>query len=77
LSSITEVPSEFQAKTMIIRPANAADANAIWAILEPIIRAGETYALPQAWGRENALAYWHAADHEVFVAENAGLLVGT
>ncbi len=62
---------------MIIRPANANDASAIWEILEPIIRAGETYTLPRDMSREDALAYWHAREHEVFVAEEAGDILGT
>jgi len=62
---------------MIIRPAIDADADAIWAILEPMIRAGETYALPPDWGRDETLAYWQSDDHDVFVAEDAGTLVGT
>ncbi len=37
---------------MLIRPATDADANAIWAIMEPIVRAGETYTLPRNWTRE-------------------------
>jgi L-amino acid N-acyltransferase YncA len=37
-------------------------------MLEPMIRAGETYPLPREMGRDEALAYWFAAEHEVFVA---------
>ncbi len=62
---------------MIIRPATANDASAIWEILEPIIRAGETYTLPRDMSREDALAYWHTREHEVFVAEEAGDILGT
>lgn len=61
---------------MIIRHAAGADAEAIWRILEPIIGAGETYALPRDMSRADALAYWMARAHEVFVAEN-GDIVGT
>jgi ribosomal protein S18 acetylase RimI-like enzyme len=53
------------------------DADAIWRILEPIIRAGETYALPPEMNREDALAYWFSSGHEVFVAQDAGEIVGT
>jgi ribosomal protein S18 acetylase RimI-like enzyme len=53
---------------MIIRPATAADDDAIWAILEPILRDGETYALPRDWSRAEALAFWRGGDHAVFVA---------
>src|SRR5271168_3759677 len=54
---------------MIIRPASAVDDDAIWAILEPILREGDVYALPRDWGRDEALAYWRAREHTVLVAE--------
>ena len=53
------------------------DADAIWAILEPTIRAGETYTLPREMTREAALAWWLASAHEVFLAEENGEPVGT
>jgi ribosomal protein S18 acetylase RimI-like enzyme len=53
------------------------DLNAIWAILEPVIRAGETYTLPRELSREEALAYWLTDGHEVFVAELDGTVLGT
>jgi ribosomal protein S18 acetylase RimI-like enzyme len=56
-------------QSMIIRPAEADDEDAIWAILEPILRDGETYALPREWSRAEALAFWRGGDHAVFVAE--------
>ena len=62
---------------LLIRLARVDDRDAIWAILEPILRAGETYTLPRDIGREGALAYWHKDDHEVFVAEEAGRILGT
>jgi ribosomal protein S18 acetylase RimI-like enzyme len=62
---------------LTIRSATPADEEAVWRILEPILRAGETYALPRDWGRSDALAYWFLEDHEVFVAEDAGLVIGT
>ena len=65
------------AAVMVIRPSNDADADAIWNVLEPVIRAGETYALPRNWTRAQALAYWHAPVHTVFVVEDAGTIVGT
>ncbi len=54
---------------MIIRPAAAGDDDAIWTILAPILREGETYALPRDWSRAEALAFWRGGDHTVFVAE--------
>lgn len=53
---------------MIIRPARNSDRQALWRILEPMIRAGETYALPPDLTEADALAYWLAPDNEVFVA---------
>ena len=53
---------------MTIRAALASDSDAIWAILEPVIRGGETFALPRDMRREKALSYWFAPTHEVFVA---------
>ncbi len=61
---------------MLIRLATLADHDAIWAILEPISRAGETYALPRDWDRETALAYWFSPPHQVFVAEIDGEILG-
>jgi len=62
---------------MLIRSAADGDRGAIWAIMEPIIRAGETYTLPRDMDRASALAYWFSADREVFVAEDGGEIVGT
>src|SRR5260370_32141175 len=63
---------------MQIRPASLpADSDPIWAILEPTIRAGETYTLPRDMPREEALDYWFAPLHEVFVAEENARILGT
>src|SRR5947207_1591043 len=62
---------------MLIRPAANEDANSIWAIMEPIIRAGETYTLPRDMDKVSALAYWFSDEREVFVAEDNGDIVGT
>ncbi|MGD1933214.1 MAG: hypothetical protein ACFB0Z_01700 [Candidatus Phaeomarinobacter sp.] len=42
---------------LTIRPATNADAEALWAMLEPAIRAGETNPLPRDMTREDALAH--------------------
>jgi len=60
-----------------VRSANTADTNAIWAILEPVIRAGETYTLPRNLDREQALVYWLSSENAVFVAEEDGTITGT
>ena len=62
---------------LTIRPAHTADRDAIWSILEPIIRFGDTYALPRDMSNEDALLYWLSQDHEVFVAEDEHSIVGT
>lgn len=62
---------------MHIRAAVENDANTIWEILEPIIRAGETYTQPRDMNRQSALAFWFSPGHEVFVAEDKGEIVGT
>lgn len=62
---------------MLIRPATPADAAAIWAIIEPMIRAGETYTLDRDMGEGDALAYWFGPDKETFVAEDEGTILGT
>jgi ribosomal protein S18 acetylase RimI-like enzyme len=60
-----------------IRRATSADCDAIWGILEPVLRAGDTYTLPADISREAALAYWFRDGHEVFVAEDGGRIAGT
>lgn len=61
---------------MLIRPATPGDDEAIRKIIMPIIRAGETYALPSDWTDAEALAYWRSPEHTVFVADD-GAVVGT
>src|SRR5580658_6990094 len=62
---------------MLILEATPGDADAIWKILEPVIRAGDTYTLPTDMNREDALGYWNSPGHEVFVAEEDAEIVGT
>ncbi|MGR4893413.1 GNAT family N-acetyltransferase [Sphingopyxis sp. LARHCG72] len=62
---------------LLIRPATQADAAAIWAIIEPVIRAGETYTLDRDMSENDALAYWFGGDRETFVAEDGGGVLGT
>ncbi|ODT09653.1 MAG: GNAT family N-acetyltransferase [Kaistia sp. SCN 65-12] len=62
---------------MLIRPALRQDDDAVWAILEPTFRAGETYAIDRDISRADALAYWTGPDRETFVAEDVGEILGT
>jgi hypothetical protein len=61
----------------IIRPAAQFNEDAIWRVIEPVFRAGETYPLPREISRDDAFAYWRASGNEVFVAEDGGRIVGT
>lgn len=61
----------------LIRAATAEDSDGIWGMLEPVFRAGETYTVPRDISRADALAYWLADGHEVFVFEDAGQIHGT
>lgn len=62
---------------MLIRQAESRDDDAIWHILEPTFRAGETYPIPREISRDDALAYWRSPGNAVFIAEDAGAVVGT
>jgi len=60
-----------------IRTATDGDHDAVWSILEPMIRQGDTYTLPRDWSRAHALAFWFAEEHEAFVCEDGGKVLGT
>ena len=62
---------------MLVRPAVPADNDAIWSVIGPVIRAGDTYALDADMSRADALAYWLAADKQTFVAEAEGAILGS
>ena len=54
---------------MRIRGAGPEDHDAIWAMLKPVFRAGDTYAIDPDISRDDALAYWFGA--HAYVAEDA------
>jgi len=60
-----------------VRKAQADDDDAIWRVIGPAFRAGETYPLPRDISRDDALAYWRSPGHAVFVAEGDGRILGT
>jgi ribosomal protein S18 acetylase RimI-like enzyme len=62
---------------MLIRAATDGDANGIWSVIEPTIRAGETYALPCDMTKDEALAYWMRPDRSTFVAVDDKQILGT
>ncbi len=61
----------------MIREAVEADHDAIWCMLEPIFRAGETYAIDRDISREDALAYWFGPERRVFVHCDGETVLGT
>jgi L-amino acid N-acyltransferase YncA len=60
-----------------IRAAIAGDRDVVWQMLEPVIRAGEVFALPREMTREQGLASWFADGNWVFVAEEEGQVAGS
>jgi ribosomal protein S18 acetylase RimI-like enzyme len=68
---------EFMMDGMRIRSTTREDDDAIWQILEPVVRAGETFTLPREMSREDGLAYWFSPQHEIFVVEEGGSILGT
>ncbi|WP_424971940.1 N-acetyltransferase family protein [Dinoroseobacter sp. S76] len=61
----------------IIRPAAPADWSAIWGMLRPVFRAGETYAIDPAISEADARAYWMASARQTFLVEADGEALGT
>lgn len=62
---------------MQIRLATDADRAAALAIIAPVLRAGETYAVARDLNEASMLDYWFGPAHEVFVAEENGTILGT
>lgn len=62
---------------MIIRPATDADWPAIWSLLEPVFRAGETYAIDRDISDAAARRLWLDAAAATYVAEDGGDILGT
>jgi GNAT superfamily N-acetyltransferase len=60
-----------------IRDATATDWPAIWSIIAPIMRAGETLALPRDGGEEVARAYWASPEKTNFLAVEDGAVLGS
>ena len=62
-----------------VRPATAADWPGIWAVLEPVIRAGETFTWERDTAEDVARARWFkAAPGQAFVAVTSdGGVIGT
>ena len=65
-------------QSIAIRPFEADDWAAVWRILEPVFRAGETYPLPTDITEVDARAYWIDNPLDTFVAQGSdGSILGT
>lgn len=60
--------------TVMLRPATAGDDDALWSLLKPAFRAGDTYTVDPAISRRDALAFWTAPEKRVFLAEAPDVL---
>jgi ribosomal protein S18 acetylase RimI-like enzyme len=62
---------------MLIRAAHPEDRPAVWLIIGPVIRAGDTYSLDREMSESDTLEYWFGRDKETFIAEEDGVILGT
>jgi ribosomal protein S18 acetylase RimI-like enzyme len=62
--------------TLTIRPATETDWPILWAIIEPIMREGETFALPRDGSEAVARAYFASPEKVNFIAEEDGIVLG-
>ena len=62
---------------MEIRTATHDDRDAVWALLEPVFRAGDTYAVDPDISCDAALAYWIDAAAACYVVVDADCVIGT
>jgi len=62
-----------------IRPFDESDWNAVWQIVEPVFRAGETYPYSPDTTQDEAFQIWIATPQATYVAEDdkSGALLGT
>ncbi|MEK9672694.1 MAG: GNAT family N-acetyltransferase [Rhodospirillaceae bacterium] len=62
----------------VIRAFDETDWPAVWASIEPVFRAGATYAVPREIAEDDARRMWVTAPRATFVAADAeGQLLGT
>lgn len=53
------------------------DWSAVWDILRPVFRAGDTYAIDRDISEADAHTYWTSEPGDTFVAESGGEVLGT
>ncbi|WP_116597890.1 GNAT family N-acetyltransferase [Primorskyibacter marinus] len=62
---------------LVFRVAEPADAGVLWAMLKPVFRAGDTYAIDPQISRRDALAYWTGIGREAWIVEEDGVPLGS
>ncbi|MDA8578642.1 GNAT family N-acetyltransferase [Rhodobacteraceae bacterium] len=62
---------------MTVHPATPADCDQIWALLQPVFSAGDTYAVDPLIDRDAAITYWMDAEKTAFILRVDGQAVGT
>jgi hypothetical protein len=78
ITAAQTIPLAAPTPPLQIRPWEPADGPAIWALLEPVFRAGETFPHDPAITEDDALAALVKQSRAVMVAADAaGFLVGT
>ena len=71
-------PDELRAPGgLTIRAATENDHDAIWEMFQRTIITGDTFVYDASTPREQALAYWCAADAATFVGEHDGKVIGS
>ncbi|MFN4056862.1 MAG: GNAT family N-acetyltransferase [Roseinatronobacter sp.] len=60
-----------------MRPVDEGDDAPLWSMLEPVFRAGETYAIDRDISRTAALEWWRGGSHSAFVVERDGVALGS
>ncbi|WP_152193178.1 GNAT family N-acetyltransferase [Georgenia satyanarayanai] len=62
---------------MLVRAATAEDWPAIWGVLEPVLRAGETYTYPREISESDAREVWTAGASVLVAVDTDGAVRGT
>lgn len=61
----------------VIRPAQVDDFPAIWSIFEPVVLAGDTYAIPTNISFRDARKLWLESPLATYVASEGDVVLGT
>lgn len=62
---------------LTIRSFEPRDSDTLWRVLEPVFRAGDTYAIDPAISRKDAIAYWTGPGRQVYSALLGGQFSGS